>query len=302
MRRHKILLGVVAGLLMVGAVVGGVALAQDPATPTPNPTPRFGFGRGGMMGRMWGKGGGGAGGGASLVSTAANALNVPVADLLTELGQGKTLNQVITEHKGDAKAIVDKFVAEHKAVLDQAVKDGRLVQAQEDLMLKNMTDQAAAQLDQPGTAFGGGKGRGFGGMLGFGRRGLGDGSGLLGVVADTLKMTPADVMAEWAKGKTLRQLIIDHQGDPSVMVDKVVADRKAGLDQAVTAGSLTQDQENVVLQNLKTQLNAELDLLGMNMPEVPGMRRGGRGGMMGGWGRGLQFNPGRLFRFGTQSS
>lgn len=205
MRRHKILLGVVAGLLMVGAVVGGVALAQDPATPTPNPTPRFGFGRGGMMGRMWGKGGGGAGGG-------------------------------------------------------------------------------------------------FGGMLGFGRRGLGDGSGLLGVVADTLKMTPADVMAEWAKGKTLRQVVKDHQGDPNGIVDKVVADRKAGLDQAVTAGSLTQDQENVVLQNLKTQLNAELDLLGMNMPEVPGMRRGGHGGMMGGWGRGLQFNPGRLFRFGTQSS
>lgn len=135
-------------------------------------------------------------------------------------------------------------------------------------------------------------GQAWQGRKGWGTKGLGgrwDGVTLIGTIAEALDMTVAEVRAEVAKGKTLRQVIVAHGGDPEAIVNTFVAARKAILDKLVADGKLTREQAEQMLANLKAQALRHLDEV--SLPCGPGARgRGaegyGRGGLgqMGRWG------------------
>ena len=189
MRKFMVVLAVLAVLSLL---VAGAALAQGPAgQPNTLRSPQFqdkdgdgvcdvcGNAAPGQMGRRGGLMMGGRWGGSTLPSTVAEALDMSVQDVWAEVREGKTLRQVIVDHKGDPAAIVEQYVAGRKATLDQLVKDGRITQEQADLMLQHMREQATAHLDS--SEFGGGMGCGngqrpgngaFGGRGGRGGRGV----------------------------------------------------------------------------------------------------------------------------------
>ncbi len=98
--------------------------------------------------------GGGPGRGADL-DAAAKALGVTAADLRTALQGGRTLAQVAADKRVPVATLVTALVDAEKAELAQAVKDGRLTQAQADQrgadLTARVTDRVNATRPARGT-------------------------------------------------------------------------------------------------------------------------------------------------------
>jgi|GEM_PF-517124 len=122
--------------------------------------------------------------GDSLVDMLADMTGLSLADVLAELNAGKTLAEVAEAYGSSVDAVVEAYLAERTATLEQAVADGRIDQEQVDLMLAQMAENVAEHMteswsaggfgdgtglrSEDGTGYGAqGGGRGRGGSLGF---------------------------------------------------------------------------------------------------------------------------------------
>ena len=171
---------VVAVLVMaLMAVVVGSALAQGPAGGNAGTCP-YGLGPQGQGGAGMGPGRGPGMGGqnrpdwAGMDDEVEALLGLTDNQLHTERLAGKSLAQ-IAQAKGISKdTLTGKILAEKKADLDKAVADGKLTQAQADLMLARMQAQVPTMVERTsvGPAFGPRQGQGQGPMTpGQGRNG-----------------------------------------------------------------------------------------------------------------------------------
>jgi hypothetical protein len=134
--------------ILVAALPAGAAFAQGPSGSGQNPP--LGLGRG-----SWG------GPDNSLVAVAARVLGMEQTALVAELNTGKTIAQV-AQAKGVAlDKIVTAFVQPHIDWLNQAVKDGKITQAQADQYIATMKANITAKLSAPFTPRGNGNGQGF---------------------------------------------------------------------------------------------------------------------------------------------
>jgi hypothetical protein len=141
--------------------MAGTAMAQE-ETPTPAPAP--------LHGRGFGRGIGGQVG----LEAAAEALNMDVDELSTQLWGGKTLADLAEEAGVDLQAVQDAVNAALEAAkrdaIEQAVEDGNLTREHADWLLEG--------LDK---GFLSGRGFGhFGGRGSFGARGGFNGFGMSG--------------------------------------------------------------------------------------------------------------------------
>lgn len=98
---------------------------------------------------------------------AATYLGVSVSDLMTKLEAGKTLAQVADATSGkSASGLIDALVKAEQDELAQAVKDGRLTQAQADGISAGLKDRVTAMVNgtapRPGPGMGHGMGMGMG--------------------------------------------------------------------------------------------------------------------------------------------
>jgi competence protein ComGC len=103
--------------------------------------------RGGMWGRGFGHGGFMGGPENSLVSVAADKLGMTVDELATELRGGKSIADVAGEKGMDTQTIVEAYMAQLKANLDQAVTNGRITQTQADSMLQQAEERMSDLLN-----------------------------------------------------------------------------------------------------------------------------------------------------------
>ena len=135
--------------------------------------------------------------------------------------------------------------------IDQAVKDGKLTQDQAN-QLKSDLQNRINQGNLPGFGlFGHGRGHhGFG----FGRGGFGFGKDLSSF-AKALNMNVTDLMTELQGGKTLAAVAQEKNVDLAQVKTSVLADMKANLDQAVTAGKLTQSQADQIYNQFSTNFD-----------------------------------------------
>jgi hypothetical protein len=139
------IVGVLA--ILVAALPVGAAFAQGPS----GQNPPLGLGRG-----DWG------GPDNSLVAVAASVLGMERAALVAELNAGKTIADV-AQVKGVAlDKIVTAFVQPHVDWLTQAVKDGKLTQAQADQYIATMKANLTAKLSAPFASRGNSRGAGQG--------------------------------------------------------------------------------------------------------------------------------------------
>ncbi len=141
--------------ILVAALPVGAAFAQGPS----GQNPPLGLGRG-----NWG------GPGNSLVAVAAKVLGMEQTALVAELNSGKTIAAVASAKGVALDKIVAAFVQPHVDWLAQAVKDGKITQAQADQYIATMKANITAKLSAPFTPQGnggnsrGGNGRGGNGM------------------------------------------------------------------------------------------------------------------------------------------
>lgn len=123
--------------------------------------------------------------------------------------------------------------------IDAAVKAGQLTQAQGDEMKSRIESG-----DYPLFNLGGPHG-------GPGHFGHGDD---LNAAATYLGLTVAQVQTELQGGKTLAQIATAHGKTVDGLVQALYDAEKTELDAAVTAGRLTQAQEDSILSNLKQRI------------------------------------------------
>jgi polyhydroxyalkanoate synthesis regulator phasin len=214
----------VLALSTVGAVVaqqrGGDAGNRPSATSMDN--------RGGPGGDHGPRDGGG-------LKVAADAIGIDVATLRTELQGGKTIAQVASAHNISAQTAIDKMVADANAHIDQAVKDGKLTAAQAATEKAEVVARVTKMVNELPPAGGSG---GPGGPHGP-REGA---AGGLKVAADAIGIDQATLKAELQGGKTIGQVAAAHNVRAQTVIDKLVADPNAHIDQAVKDGKMTAAQ------------------------------------------------------------
>jgi hypothetical protein len=152
----KILAGALAVVVLVGALVVGTALAQEP---TPTPKAPYGW-------HGWGRGFGFWGGGSwATFDATAQALGLTPEQLFAELHAGKSLADIAQAQGVDLQKVQDAINAARiqamKDAINQAVKDGKISQAQADWLLQGLEQGFLP------------RGRGFG-FFGHGFGGKGD--------------------------------------------------------------------------------------------------------------------------------
>src|SRR5262249_18480103 len=92
------------------------------------------------------------------LGAAADYLGLSQSELLTKLQSGKTLADIAKDQKKSVDGLVDALVADAKSHLDQAVKDGKLTQAQADQLLSDIRQHITDFVNRTGP-------KGFGPMF-----------------------------------------------------------------------------------------------------------------------------------------
>lgn len=165
-----ILTGAIVGLLALGLTVPALAATDAP-----------------VAGTAWAGICRGTGAAASAVS---KLLGMESSQIAAERQAGKSLTDIAASKQVSKDTLVSTILESRKAALDQAVKDGRLTQAQSDLMLQNMKTRIGERVSDPaigprnggvagdaGAGCGQGDGRGGAGLGMRGGQGLGAATG-----------------------------------------------------------------------------------------------------------------------------
>jgi hypothetical protein len=137
--------------------------------------------------------------------------------------------------------------------VDAAVAAGRLTKAEGDALKARIDSGDNVPLILPGLGLGDRFDRGFGFGFGFpfGFKPLDEN---LDAAATYLGITQAQLRTELNNGKTLAQIATDHGKTADGLVQALYDAQKKDLDAAVSAGKLTQSQEDQILADLKDRL------------------------------------------------
>jgi lambda repressor-like predicted transcriptional regulator len=161
---------VIASLFAVSALAAGPVggrWAQNGAPQAPNAACPMGGQGGGMMGRpAW----------AGQPDEVAALLGMTAEEIHAERLAGKSLAQIAQSKGVSTDTLVATMLTAKKAALQQAVTDGKLTQAQADLMVERMMAQMKIMVERTTTGPMGGRGM-MGGMRGQGRGMMGQGLG-----------------------------------------------------------------------------------------------------------------------------
>jgi hypothetical protein len=156
------------------------------------------------------------GGGVNL-DTAATALGITPDELRTELEAGKTIAQVAGEKGVDVQTVIDALVADATTRITDAVNNG---------------------VPHPPEGEGRGDHHGPG----------------LDAAATALGITTDELRTELEGGKTIAQVAGDKGVDVQTVIDALVADASAKLDQAVADGKITADEAATRKADLATRI------------------------------------------------
>ena len=149
--------------------------------------------------------------------------------------------------------------------LNQAVKSGKLTQAQANRIKQRIAQRRLAPIGFAHRGF-------FGHRAGIRARGL-------DAAAKYLGLTDAQLLAQLRSGKSLAEIATAQHKSVSGLTSTLKADVKTGLDKAVAAKMLTSAQEQKILGRLDQRLNTLVNRKGLGHAMMHrGFRPGGPGG------------------------
>jgi lipoate-protein ligase A len=221
------------------------------------------------------------------LEAAAKVLGMTTEELKTELAT-KSLADVAAAKGVDITKVTDALVAEFKAHLDEEVASGEHTQAEADAILAAFTTRVADMVNNVRPA-GGPEGRGHGGP----GKGHGMGHGpKLEAVAKVLGVTAEELKTELAT-KSLADVAAAKGVDITKVIDALVAEFKAHLDEEVASGEHTQAEADAKLAEFTTRVTDMVNnVRPAGGPEGRGHEgRGPRGHGGPGMGRGMGHGP-----------
>ncbi len=165
------------------------------------------------------------------------------------------------------------LAAAQDAQLDQAVKDGKLTQAQADRITaaRKQSGRVLGPLGGPGLH---GKRFGPGGRGGPGGPGLGVRHGLLDDIAAALGTTPAKLFASLRSGTSIAAIAKANGASLADVRTAVKGSVKTRLAKAVKDGDLTQKQADAMLEHVDEKLKAIASGKALQLRRHGGRQRG----------------------------
>ncbi|MEF3244837.1 MAG: hypothetical protein K6343_02485 [Caldisericaceae bacterium] len=247
----KWMLGLIVGVMVFG-IVASIFTATN-AYAWGNPNEEFsGFGsrvqqafkRGFRLGVEYG-----------INQDVANFLGITLDQLRSEIKSGKTLAAIATEHGKTEQELINFIVAKEKAILDDALKTGKITQDRYNAMIANLEARVKERVET--TAQFKARSR----VKQAFKRGfrLGVEYGINQDVANFLGITLDQLRSEVKSGKTLAAIATEHGKTEQELIDFIVAKEKAILDDALKTGKITQDRYNAMIANLEARVKERVE-------------------------------------------
>jgi len=179
-----------------------------------------------------------------LVQAVADATHLRPPQILAQLRSGSTLADIITANGGDVDAVVNSAVAAATDQINAAVKEGRLGQQQADQLIANLPDLYKAAVN---------------GNIHPALVQQVVGLAILRLAADQTGMAPKDIMAQLRSGKSLADVLTEHNVDVNTFIDTAVSQTTNRINKAVSNGRLTQDQADQLIQTFRDRLTERIN-------------------------------------------
>jgi uncharacterized protein YidB (DUF937 family) len=220
----------------------------------------------------------------ALVTQVAEAAGLSTQEVLDEVRGGKTLTDILTEHSVDPATVSDAVKAQLTDEINQAVTDSAITQQRADLLLGQLDTALEREMSSVPLNV----------RL---RERLGDrmDTALLGVLAEKAGVSVSDLLREALTPPSLADIATARGIDAETVISETEQQITDQVNQAVTDGSLTQAQADLILDGLHDRL--------VNRFNAPLGRMGILGGMgFGGWmdgGLGMGFGMDNGFGMGN---
>jgi ribosomal protein S20 len=228
MKRERIGRIGLASLLTLGSLAGVAGVAGAQSTDTTNPS------SGQTSDRPQHRGPG--------LEAAAKALNLSEDELKAKLEDGTTTIAAVAAAQGvDVQTVIDAIVADATTHIDQKVADGDITEARATEIKANLTERITKMVNE-GRPAGGPEGRGHG------RPSLEAAAKALNLSEDELKTKLMD------GGQTIAQVAKAQDVDVQKVIDAMVAEATANIDQKVKDGDITEAKATEIKSNLKERI------------------------------------------------
>jgi uncharacterized protein YidB (DUF937 family) len=250
MNKWVVRIGAVVLVVVMALSAMGIAAAQgqgDPGQPQGGiyPRPRV---------QLWD----------ALVSQVAEATGLSTQDVQNEVRDGKTLTDILTEHSVDPTTVSDAVKTQLTDEINQAVTDGQITQQRADLLLSSLDTALERQMTAVPLN-----------VRVQERLGARVETTLLGVLAEKAGVSASDLLREALTPPSLADIATAHGIDAEAVISETEQQITDQVNQAVTDGSLTQAQADLILDGLHDRLvnrfNAPLGRMGV----LDGMEFGG---------------------------
>lgn len=167
--------------------------------------------------------------------------------LSTQLKAGKTLAAIAGEHNVTVQAVIDLEAASLASHLKSELDAGKITQAKYDSEKAALTEKATQLVNGQFPAFGEGRGHGGGHFGNFDEV-----AKLLGITEDALR-------TELQSGKTLAAVATAHNVTAQEVIDLLVKDRTAKLDERLASGAITQAEYDKLKSSLTELVTREVN-------------------------------------------
>ncbi len=171
------------------------------------------------------------------LGVAAEALGMTEDELRAALDEDTSIADVATEQGVDLQTVIDAMVADATARIDEKVAAGDLEADRAAEIKDNLVERITLLVNHEGRF--GGPGRGPGGP-----------HPALDVVAEALGMTEDELRAALDEDTSIADVATEQGVDLQTVIDAMVADATARIDEKVAAGDLDADRAAEIKANL----------------------------------------------------
>jgi hypothetical protein len=178
----------------------------------------------------------------SIRSTIASAQTPTPAQTTADSLWSTFLDRLAAALNIDRATLDSAMVSAGNSTADEAVQQGRLTEAQADALKQRLQQGDFKPL------LGGRGGKGIGGHHLFGT-----GQAMLDAAAGALNLSSDELRTQLRSGQTLSEIAQAQGTSEQAVIDAALAAARTQLDQAVTAGTLTQAQADAIYSDLQSR-------------------------------------------------